>query len=564
MLPVILQITAGISISLFLTKDVAKSIALAPLLGAIFLAVVFPLMSIDSFVAIEIILLLAGVWAIRKADKKVDKFLLLIFIAYTLVVTVNLYKEPYVASWMNQDEPFHLMRSNLYATTGSLPLDYPPLVHMIGGTCYKLGGEWYLWYRAVLALLIPSEGALIYMIAREFDLNPVIASIFYLLMCPSLIHLFEIGTYSNLVLDPLILLDAYLLIRDKMLPASVISFLLPLSNTLSWIFVAYACIIYLIRRSKKIIYLIPSFFWLVLPLSASRVQSYASKVVEDVPIGVKLAVIEGIPLDIWYFFGASFSLGVAGLLARSSWEKRRKYLSFYSLFIFIVVIIFAAGNPSLCWRFLLLLPFPLSMTATCLIERINLISMKIKRFLSPAVLVFLILAFPPVRGNTPYQDAIPFVHKVCNEYKMNMSSYGLSAFPSVFGCSVERAGALEDLLLDGSKFIITRKTQLERILVEKDPCIRIISSSSSADLIEYLPKGNQSRVEGIYLDNTTALLYLNETDVIVVTAAYGAVCKIFNEDPLIVKCPDLTIRRVIVFKKCLLPQFVELQENSGG
>jgi hypothetical protein len=86
---------------------------------------------------------------------------------------------------------------------------------------------------------------------------------------------------------------------------------------------------------------------------------------EDVPIGVKLAVIEGIPLDIWYFFGASFSLGIAGLLARSSWEKRRKYLSLYALFIFIVVIIFAAGSPSLCWRFLLLLPFPLSMTATC-------------------------------------------------------------------------------------------------------------------------------------------------------------------------------------------------------
>jgi len=106
MLPVILQITAGISISIFLTKDVAKSIALAPLVGAIFLVVVSPLMSIDSFAAIEIILLLAGVWAIRKADKKVDKLLLLIFIAYTLVVTVNLYKEPYVASWMNQDEPF--------------------------------------------------------------------------------------------------------------------------------------------------------------------------------------------------------------------------------------------------------------------------------------------------------------------------------------------------------------------------------------------------------------------------------------------------------------------------
>jgi len=435
---------------------------------------------------------------------------------------------------------------------------------MIGGACYKLGGEWYLWYRAVLALLISSEGALIYMIARELDLNPVIASIFYLLMCPSLIHLFEIGTYSNLVLDSLILLDAYLLIRDKMLPASVISFLLPLSNTLSWIFIAYACIVYLIRRSRKIkiLYLIPSFFWLVLPLSASRVHSYASKVVEDVPIGVKLAVIEGIPLDIWYFFGASFSLGIAGLLARSSWEKRRKYLSFYALFIFIVVIIFAAGSPSLCWRFLLLLPFPLSMTATCLMERISLISMKIKRFLSPAVLILLILAFPPIRGNTPYQDAIPFVHKVCNEYKMNISSYGLSAFPSVFGCSAERTGALEDLLLDGSKFIITRKTQLERILVEKDPCIRVISSSNSADLIEYLPKGNQSRVEGIYLNNTTAILYLNKTDVIAVTTAYGAVCKILNEDPLIVKCPDLTIKRVIVFRKCLLPQLVELQGNS--
>jgi len=564
MLPVILQITAGISISLFLTKDITKSIALAPLIGAIFLAAVSPIISIDSFVAIEFTFLLAGVWAIKKTNKKVDKFLLLIFIAYTLVVAVNLYKEPYVASWMNQDEPIHLMRSKLYATTSSLPLDYPPLVHMIGGACYKLGGEWYLWYRAVLALLIPSEGALIYMIARELDLNPAVASIFYLLMCPSLIHLFEIGTYSNLVLDPLILLDAYLLIRDKMLPASVISFLLPLSNTLSWIFIAYACIVYLIMRSRKILYLIPSFFWLVFPLSASRVHSYASKVAENVPIGVKLAVIEGIPLDIWYFFGASFSLGIAGLLARSSWEKRRKYLSFYALFIFIVVIIFAAGSPSLCWRFILLLPFPLSMTATCLMERISLISMKIKRFLSPAVLILLILAFPPVRGNTPYQDAIPFVHKVCNEYKMNVSSYGLSAFPSVFGCSAERTGALEDLLLDGSKFIITRKTQLERILVERDPCIRIISSSSSADLIEYLPKGNQSRIEGIYLDNTTAILYLNETDAIAVTTAYGAVCKILNEDPLIVKCPDLTIRRVIVFRKCLLPQLVELQENSSG
>jgi hypothetical protein len=174
------------------------------------------------------------------------------------------------------------------------------------------------------------------------------------------------------------------------------------------------------------------------------------------------------------------------------------------------------------------------------------------------------LAFPPVRGNTLYQDAIPFVHKVCNEYKMNISSYGLSAFPSVFECSVERTGALEDLLLDGSKFIITRKTQLERILVEKDPCIRVISSSNSADLIEYLPKGNQSGVEGIYLNNTTAMLYLNETDVIAVTTAYGAICKILNEDPLIVKCPDLTIRRVIVFRKCLLPQLVELQGNSSG
>jgi len=564
MLPVILQMTAGISILLFLTRDITKSVVLAPLVGAIFLSVVSPIVNTDSFVAIEIILLLTGVWAIRKADKKMDKFLLLIFIAYTLVVAVNLYKEPYVASWMNQDEPFHLMRSKLYATTGSLPLDYPFLVHMIGGACYKLGGEWYLWYRAVLALLIPSEGALIYMIARELDLNPVVASIFYLLMCPSLIHLFEIGTYSNIVLDSLILLDAYLLIRDKMLPASVISFLLPLSNTLSWIFIAYACIIYLIRRSRKILYLIPSFFWLVLPLSANRVHSYASKVVEDVPIGVKLAVIEGIPLDIWYFFGASFSLGIAGLLAKNSWEKRRKYLSFYALFILLVVIIFAAGSPSFCWRFILLLPFPLSMTATCLIERISLISMKIRRFLSPAVLILLILAFPPVRGNTLYQDAIPFVHKVCNEYKMNISSYGLSAFPSVFECSVERTGALEDLLLDGSKFIITRKTQLERILVEKDPCIRVISSSSSADLIEYLPKGNQSRVEGIYLNNTTAILYLNETDVIAVTTAYGAICRILNENPLIVKCPDLTIRRVIVFRKCLLPQPVELQGNPSS
>ncbi|TDA41925.1 MAG: hypothetical protein DSO07_02010, partial [Thermoproteota archaeon] len=376
MLPVILQMTAGISILLFLTRDITKSVVLAPLVGAIFLSVVSPIVNTDSFVAIEIILLLTGVWAIRKADKKMDKFLLLIFIAYTLVVAVNLYKEPYVASWMNQDEPFHLMRSKLYATTGSLPLDYPFLVHMIGGACYKLGGEWYLWYRAVLALLIPSEGALIYMIARELDLNPAVASIFYLLMCPSLIHLFEIGTYSNLVLDSLILLDAYLLIRDKMLAASVISFLLPLSNTLSWIFIAYACIVYLIKRSKKILYLIPSFFWLVLPLSVNRVHSYALKVAENVPIGVKLAVIEGIPLDIWYFFGASFSLGIAGLLARSSWEKRRKYLSLYALFIFLVVIIFAAGSPSLCWRFLLLLPFPLSITATCLIERISLIGMK--------------------------------------------------------------------------------------------------------------------------------------------------------------------------------------------
>ncbi|MGC8933412.1 MAG: hypothetical protein ACP5LQ_09050, partial [Candidatus Methanodesulfokora sp.] len=538
MLPVILQITAGITICLILTRNLIKSVVISPLTGAIFLAAVSPVINVEVFVVIEGLLILTAILAIRRAEIKMERNLIMIFIFYLAIMAVNLYKEPYVASWFNQDEPFHLMRSKLYAMTGSPSLDYPFLVHLIGGSCYKLGGEWYLWYRTVLALLIPSEGALIYMIAEELRVNPVLASFFYLLMNPSMIHLFEIGTYSNELLDALILLDAYLLIRGMMAQAAIVSLMIPISNSLGWIFIAYACLVSLLMRSKRILSLIPSIIWLFLPLSAGRIQTYAAKAEEGIPLGVKLAVIEGIPLEIWSFFGASFSLGIAGLLARSSWERKRRYASLYALFISFVVIVFAVGSPSLCWRFILLLPFPLSITAACLMERFNLLAGGLMRLASPAVLLLLLLASPPLRGNTPYQDGIPFIDRICKEHRdVNISTYGASSFPSVFGCSVFKSAALEDLLLNGSSPILTRKTQLERLLVEKDPCIKVISSSGSFDLIEYRPEGHQ-RAAGLYMNSSFALIYLN-ADVIAVTTAYGALCSLL--DPLAARCPDLTV-----------------------
>jgi hypothetical protein len=158
----------------------------------------------------------------------------------------------------------------------------------------------------------------------------------------------------------------------------------------------------------------------------------------------------------------------------------------------------------------------------------------------------MLLTSPPLRGNTPYQDGIPFIDRICKEHRdVNISTYGASSFPSVFGCSVFKSAALEDLLLNGSSPILTRKTQLERLLVEKDPCIKVISSSDSFDLIEYRPEGHQ-RAAGLYVNNSFALIYLNETDVIAVTTAYGALCSLL--DPLAVICPDLTIRKNSVQK----------------
>ena len=557
MLSAILQITAGFSICLALTKDFTKSVALAPLIGAIFLAAVSPIIDVRVFVVMELFLLLVVAKAVGKIKAEVKKSLLLIFIIYVIVVAANLYSEPYVASWFNQDEPFHLMNSKLYAVNGTLHLDYPFLVHMIGGACYKLDEEWYFWYRVVLALLIPSEGALIYMIAEELKLNPVIVSLFYLLMNPSIIHLFEIGTYSNELLDPLILLDLYLLLRDRILPASLISFIIPISNTIGWIFLAYIGAISLITRSKRILSVLPSAIWLFLPLSVGRAQTYAS-LSDVVPLSVKLILLGNIPLDIWSFFGASFSLGFVGLFLRNSWEEKRKFLSLYAVVIFSVLAFFAIRKPSLCWRFILLLPPSLSISASCLLDK--LCSLTRVQKLAFLILVLILPTSPPMKGTTPYQDNIPFVYNICKEYKgVNISSYGVSSFPSVFGCSVVRIAALEDLLLDGSRLIITRKTELERIIVEKDECIRVISSSKSADLIEYIPRWNQS-VEGIYMGDSLALV--SSRDAIVVTTVNGAICKVVKEDPLVVKCPYLDIRKVIVFRSCYLPQLVELKDNK--
>jgi len=561
MLPVILQMTAGISICLALTRDPTRSIVLAPLIGAIFLAAISPVVSPWSFVAVESALLLVGAVAIRRVRAGIRPSPIIIFLIYFIVVVINLLKEPYVASWMNPDEPIHLMRSKLYATTGSLPPDYPFLVHLIGGACYKLGGEWYLWYRVVLALLIPSEGALIYMIAEELGANPLMASLFYLFMNPSIIHLFEIGTYSNELLDPLILLDAYLLLRNMLAPAAIISLIIPISNTLGWIFLSCAGFLCLVMRSRRMLSLLPSAFWLLLPLSLGRVQFYASKMGDNVPLGVKLALIEGIPLDVWNFFGASFSLGLVGLLLRSSWEGRKRYSSFYALAVLLLVIIFALGSPSLCWRFILLLPPSLSISASCLIDRIC----SLTRSKAPLIIaVLLALSASPIRGATPYQDAIPFMYNICNEYKgVEMSSYGFSSsFPSVFGCSVARSAPLEDLLLNGSQLIIAKKSQLERVLVEKDPCFRVISSSSSVDLVDYSPRFHQSPMKGVYINRTFAMLPGGED--VIVTTAYGAVCDVVSRDPLVVRCPDLTIRRVIVFRPCYLPLLVELSGDTSN
>jgi len=143
-----------------------------------------------------------------------------------------------------------------------------------------------------------------------------------------------------------------------------------------------------------------------------------------------------------------------------------------------------------------------------------------------------------------------------------MSSYGFSSsFPSVFGCSVVRSAPLEDLLLNGSQLIIAKKNQLERVLVEKDPCFRVISSSSSVDLVYYSPKFHQSPMEGVYINRTFAMLPGGED--VIVTTAYGAVCDVVSRDPLVVRCPDLTIRRVIVFRPCYLPLLVELSGDTS-
>ena len=364
----------GLTAGLIMEEKLGRAAAMAPVLGVVAVSITSPIMRTypDSSLLLLLIVIPASIHLLSKREKS-DKWPAILLLLFFAGMGICLYLKPFVASWGNPDEPFHLNLSMLYAKKGVLNLEYPFLLHMVGAVAYLSGAElWIFSFRITLLLLLSAQIGLLYMIVRELGGHNValLSSMAYAIYNPGLIHLFNTGTYANVLSDSLILLLAYSLLKANddlehkwIILSMVLASLLPLSHSTVWIFLVYVWLASLVEKKSILLFtagpfILALFFF---PILAVRVINYVMVTINPFLhstvelMGVKRAFL-GFMLVVGSTYGWIASFGFGGMIVglyRRSWER---LVSLFVCFCLVIALtLFFRRGPSYAWRILLFL-----------------------------------------------------------------------------------------------------------------------------------------------------------------------------------------------------------------
>ncbi len=249
--PPVAAAVVGLSASVSLFDRLEEALAAAPSVGALALAALAPVLrlyppAILPAALAAVTLALGPARRRGRRSPRVDPGFLAALAPHAAVTAVYLAARPMTASWVNPDELYHFQSSLRFASGGGVDAGYPFLVHLVGASCASLvpGVWWILSYRAILAALAASQGALIYLIGRELWGRRVglLSSWSLLPMSSGLYHLFRVGTYANAMSDTLTALCALLLVRRRFIAAAALGATLPVAHTSTLYFLAFLAV----------------------------------------------------------------------------------------------------------------------------------------------------------------------------------------------------------------------------------------------------------------------------------------------------------------------------------
>ncbi len=411
--PLAFSLVVGYALSLRLFQsEEGWILPLTPVVGALALAAAAPALRISPSVSYGAIAASAA-YAIWKAadDRALGRVfrrdVVIAMFPSVLLSAIFMLERPLIASWTNPDEQFHFSRSITFALTGRLPLDYPPLIHLIGASSRVLipGDLWIAGYRMVLASLIPAQSGLLYLIARRlWGERPAIAAAWsHTAMASSVRHLFVTGTYSNMLADTLVLTLGLALVERRQIPVAAFGLLLPMAHSSTLYTLGFLAIVSLAERD--VLLALPIVATLVAgaplaPAMVGRLSNYAQwgspKVLADVPPRYILRELIGSLRLMGEALGPWSAFGLGGLMARRGRVER--WLATYAGGLMVLTffgysgVAFAGEG----WRFAFQLSMPLTLTAGLALDRLLSLS---RRVMTPLILVGVTLALvasPPV------------------------------------------------------------------------------------------------------------------------------------------------------------------------
>jgi len=355
-------------------KRLGRAVAIAPVLGVVVVSLMSPIIkTYPDFPLLPLIIAISASILLLFKREKSDKWPAILLLLFFAGMGIGLYFKPFVASWGNPDEPFHLHLSILYAEKGVLNLEYPFLLHTVGAVAYLTGGElWVFSLRITLLLLLSAQIGMLYLIIRELGGHNIafLSAVAYAIYNPGLIHLFSTGTYANVLSDSLMLLLAYSLVKANgnleykwVILSLILAPLLPLSHSTAWIFLVYVWLASIVKKKGVPLFTMGPFILALIlyPTLALRVVNYVKNTLNPSVhwavelMGVNRAFL-GFMLVIGSTYGWIASLGIGGLivgLSRRSWER---LVSFFVCFCLpIALVLFFRQGASYAWRILLFL-----------------------------------------------------------------------------------------------------------------------------------------------------------------------------------------------------------------
>ncbi len=445
----------GFSVAnMLFNAEFEESIVISPVMGFLLLTLAVPLLRIFPLLIYPMsIVAIFSSWRLSTVEvsRSEAKGLAYAVIPHILGVLLSIYYRPLVASWINPDEPFHFLASINYAENGKVIHTYPFLIHLAGGAIKSVVDYdgWVFAFRLILSSLIPVEAGLVYMIIREiYGERIALLSAWSLLPISSGIrHLFDVGTYANLVCDVISLFLVYSLLKRKLVWCVLIGALLPLAHISSWYLLVFLLIVAL--RKKKLFFALPlvSAFitTLLIPGVIFELVTYIREELSISsinlnPLGViysLLSLIKKMELDL----GLWVAIPLSGLILLRFKDECEKWLLLYTLgYLTLAYLSFAQITIiGFSIRFVLQLSLPFSVISALSLRKI--LSLLRLSNMAPIALIIVIAWFltnPVIREDqwAIWNDMRRFRDLASGKKVVLLGFMGVTNYLEVVGCNV--------------------------------------------------------------------------------------------------------------------------------